>query len=85
MNRHRVARTDEIPETGGLIVAAGGVEIGIFRVGARVVAWRNVCPHMAAPVCKGNVAGTMLPSRVYEYEYGRDGEILQWTATTSTS
>jgi nitrite reductase (NADH) small subunit len=77
MNRHRVARADEIPETGGLIVDVNGVEIGIFRVGSRVVAWRNVCPHMAAPVCKGNVAGTTLPSRVYEYEYGRDGEILQ--------
>lgn len=32
---------------------------------------------MAAPVCKGNVAGTALPSRVYEYEYGREGEILR--------
>jgi nitrite reductase/ring-hydroxylating ferredoxin subunit len=74
---HRVARTEELPATGGLIVAVDGVEIGIFRVGDRVVAFRNVCPHMAAPVCKGTVAGTTLPSAVYEYEYGREGEILQ--------
>jgi nitrite reductase (NADH) small subunit len=77
MRLHRVARVDEVPERGGLVVAVGGVEIGIFRVGARLVAWRNVCPHSGAPVCRGNVAGTTLPSRVYEYEYGRDGEILQ--------
>jgi nitrite reductase (NADH) small subunit len=77
MPRHRVARADEIPERAGLIVDAGGVEIGLFRVGDRVVALRNVCPHMAAPVCRGTVAGTTLPSGVYEYEYGRDGEILQ--------
>jgi nitrite reductase/ring-hydroxylating ferredoxin subunit len=77
MTLHRVARVDEVPERGGLVVAVGGVEIGIFRVGARLVAWRNVCPHFGAPVCKGTVAGTTLPSRVYEYEYGRDGEILQ--------
>lgn len=77
MTLHRVARADEIPDSGGLVVTVNGVEIGIFRVGTRLVAWRNVCPHMAAPVCRGNVAGTTLPSRVYEYEYGRDGEILQ--------
>jgi nitrite reductase (NADH) small subunit len=72
-----VARLDQVPRRGGLIVDAGGVEIGLFRVDARVVAFRNVCPHSGAPVCRGTVAGTTLPSRVYEYEYGRDGEILQ--------
>jgi nitrite reductase (NADH) small subunit len=77
MHRHRVARAAEIPAAGGLIVAVDGVEIGLFRVGDRIVAVRNVCPHMAAPVCRGTVAGTTLPSRVYEYEYARDGEILQ--------
>ena len=76
-HRHRVAHADEIPDRGGLVVDVGGIEIGIFRVGERVVAWRNVCPHMAAPVCRGTVAGTTLPSAVYEYDYGRDGEILQ--------
>lgn len=77
MTLHRVAHLDDVPDVGGLIVTVNGVEIGIFRVGSRLVAWRNVCPHMAAPVCKGTVSGTTLPSRVYEYEYGREGEILQ--------
>ncbi|WP_091508455.1 Rieske (2Fe-2S) protein [Amycolatopsis sacchari] len=76
-NLQRVARVDEIPETGSLVVTVNGTEIGIFRVGSELVAWRNVCPHFAAPVCKGTVAGTTLPSGVYQYEYGRDGEILQ--------
>jgi nitrite reductase (NADH) small subunit len=74
---HRVARVDEIPRRGGLIVSVRGAEVGVFRVGARLVAWRNVCPHFAAPVCRGTVAGTALPSRVHEYAYGRDGEVLQ--------
>lgn len=77
MTHHRVARADEIPDHGAHIVTVNGMEIGIFRVHDRLVAWRNVCPHMAAPVCRGTVSGTTLPSRVYEYEYGRDGEILQ--------
>jgi len=53
------------------------MQVGLFRVDGRIVAWRNVCPHMAAPVCRGRVSGTTLPSAVYEYKYGRDGEILQ--------
>jgi nitrite reductase/ring-hydroxylating ferredoxin subunit len=77
VNRHRVARADEVPDAGGLIVEVNGVEVGIFRLADRFVAWRNVCPHMAAPVCRGTVSGTTLPSPVYEYEYGREGEILQ--------
>jgi nitrite reductase/ring-hydroxylating ferredoxin subunit len=76
-NLHRVARVDEIPERGALVVDVDGVEVGIFRVRDRLVGWRNVCPHMAAPVCRGIVTGTTLCSGVYEYEYGRDGEILQ--------
>jgi hypothetical protein len=31
---------------------------------------------MGAPVCKGNVAGTMLPSGVSEYVYGLDGKVV---------
>lgn len=54
-----------------------GVEVGIFRVQDRLVAWRNVCPRMSAPVCRGTVTGTTLRSAVYEYQYGRDGETLQ--------
>jgi nitrite reductase (NADH) small subunit len=77
VNRHRVARADEIPDAGGLVVDVDGIEVGLFRLADGIVAWRNVCPHMAAPVCRGTVSGTTLPSAVYEYEYGRDGEILQ--------
>lgn len=77
MTLHRVARADEVPDNGALVAAVDGIEIGIFRVDTHFVAWRNVCPHMAAPVCRGTVAGTTLPSQVYEYRYGRDGEILQ--------
>lgn len=77
MTTHRVGHVDEVPDDGPLIVTIGRIEIGIFRVHGQLVAWRNVCPHQAAPVCRGTVTGTALPSRVYQYEYGRDREILQ--------
>src|SRR5690606_8859268 len=46
-------------------------------VGEDIVAWRDVCPHAAAPVCRGVVGGTLLTSKVYEYRYGRDQEVVQ--------
>nr|WP_294694249.1 Rieske (2Fe-2S) protein [uncultured Friedmanniella sp.] len=77
MTAHRVAQVCDLPSSGPLLVSVGGLEIGLFRVGEEVVAWRNHCPHMAAPVCRGVVSGTRLPSAVYVYRPGRDGEILQ--------
>jgi ferredoxin-NADP reductase/nitrite reductase/ring-hydroxylating ferredoxin subunit len=78
-NRTRLADVAAVPPqgSGALTVAVDGVEVGLFRVGERIVAWRNVCPHGAAPVCRGTVDGTRLASAVYEYEYGRDREVLQ--------
>jgi len=66
-------------EAGGgrKIVEVKGMELGIFLIDGVVYAWRNVCPHAAAPVCEGRVTGTRLPSKVYEYEHGCDGRIVR--------
>jgi ferredoxin-NADP reductase/nitrite reductase/ring-hydroxylating ferredoxin subunit len=75
----RIADLADVPPPGkgAHTVVVDGAEVGIFRLANEIVAWRNVCPHAAAPVCRGTVDGTRLPSMVYEYEYGRDQEILQ--------
>ena len=65
MSKHRVATVDDIPSGQVLMVSVGSLEIGLYRVGEEVVAWRNRCPHMAAPVCRGVVTCTRLPSAVY--------------------
>lgn len=74
-----LARLEEIPPQGqgALRLRVGGTPIGLFRLEDRVVAWRDVCPHQAAPVCRGTVTGTRLPSTVSQYQYGRDQEILR--------
>ena len=77
MTSYEVARLTDIPDGGCLIVTVAGLEIGLFRIGDELRAWRNHCPHMAAPVCCGVISGTTLTSDVYEYVPGRDGEILQ--------
>lgn len=58
------------------IVSAGGIEIGVFNLGDRLVAYRNRCPHQGAPVCLGRVGGTTLPAAPGEYIYGRRNQVL---------
>lgn len=59
------------------IVEVDGREIGIARLpSGEFRAVRNVCPHKGAPVCKGFISGTALPSAPGELVYGRDGEVL---------
>ncbi len=59
------------------IIDIEGREIGITQLkNGEFRAVRNVCPHKGAPVCKGTIGGTALPSKVGELIYGRDGEVL---------
>lgn len=44
-----------LPEDGKLVVSAMGVEVGIFRLGDEIHAWRNACPHQGGPVCQGRM------------------------------
>ncbi|SFD63791.1 Ferredoxin subunit of nitrite reductase or a ring-hydroxylating dioxygenase [Paenibacillus catalpae] len=76
-NRYEAATVEELRNAKRLIVTVKGMEIGLFAVGEQFYAWRNICPHAAAPVCQGPVCGTRLPSLVYEYKYGKDQEIVR--------
>ena len=51
--RHRAGRSDGIPDNGRLVVDIGDTTVGIFRVGGKLVAYENTCPHMGGPVCQG--------------------------------
>lgn len=74
---HWVAAPDELAEGDRKIVSIGPAEIGVFRINGSYVAWRNVCPHAGAPVCRGRVEGMVLPSPVYEYELDDDRSVLR--------
>ncbi|WP_102348888.1 Rieske (2Fe-2S) protein [Bacillus sp. Marseille-P3661] len=77
VDRHVVASKQELIEAGKKIVTIDGHEIGVFHVNGEFFAWRNYCPHFAAPVCAGDVCGTRLNSDVYEYKLGLEGQILR--------
>ncbi|MCM3495962.1 MULTISPECIES: Rieske (2Fe-2S) protein [Paenibacillus] len=74
---HYVLTEDAIPEGGRAVVEIDGREIGIYRVNGEYHAILNYCPHQGAPICAGPVSGTTLPSEVYSYEYGREGEVVR--------
>ena len=51
--RHLAGRSDNIPQHGRLVIDIGDTTVGIFRVGGKLFAYENTCPHMGGPVCQG--------------------------------
>jgi 3-phenylpropionate/trans-cinnamate dioxygenase ferredoxin subunit len=74
--RYAICDATEIVRGDRKVVTLNGIQVGIFNLGDRFVAYRNLCPHQGAPVCVGRVGGTTLPSAPGEYVYGRHGKIL---------
>ena len=75
--RFVVCAADELPPGARRIVKVGSRSIGVFNVGGRYYALRNVCPHQGAPLCEGPLTGTTLPGPPGTFRYGREGEILR--------
>lgn len=77
MAKHVVARADEIPEGGRLIVEVGGRSIGIFNVSGRFYALLNRCPHQGAKLCRGSVIGRVEADGPGELRYDGSRKLLQ--------
>lgn len=75
--KYVVATVEEIQPGERKIVDVGGREIGVFNVRGEYFAVLNRCPHQGGPLCKGNTHGFLRPSKVGEYSYSRQGEILR--------
>ncbi len=77
MARHIIGPVSEIPPGERKIIQAGNRTIGVFNVDGTFYALRNTCPHQGAPLCKGHITGTTLPSQPGEYIWAKEGEILR--------
>ena len=81
LGRHAVAKFADLPPGGRIIakIPAFGkeIEVGVFNIGGRFVAYRNVCPHAGAPVCEGKICGTTAPSEVGQFILEREDEIVR--------
>lgn len=76
LRRIRVGHADDVPEGTCLQVEVAGRSLGMFRVGGQFRAVLNHCPHEGAPICRGTVRGTTLPSMPGTFRWGRENEIL---------
>ncbi len=74
--RHRVGWAEDFPQGCARLVTVGQLEVGVFNVEGELHAYRNYCPHRAAPVCLGRVGGTMLPSDRGEFLVCNEGRVL---------
>ena len=72
-----VCAANDLPPGTRRIVSVGSRSIGVFNVGGRYHALRNVCPHQGASLCEGPLTGTALPGPPGTFRYGREGEILR--------
>ena len=77
MTVHVVGTADEIADGQHRVFEISGRSIVIYNIRGEYYAILNYCPHQGAEICKGPVCGTNLPSGVYEYEFGRKGEIVR--------
>jgi nitrite reductase/ring-hydroxylating ferredoxin subunit len=72
-----VCQAAELPIGAKKIVQVGSKSVGVFNVHGKLYALRNVCPHQFAPLCMGRITGTTAPSKVGEYIWEKDGEIVR--------
>jgi nitrite reductase/ring-hydroxylating ferredoxin subunit len=50
-----IGKLSEFTEGDCRVIAVGDVEVGVFRLGKKLVAYRNECPHYGGPVCQGRI------------------------------
>src|ERR1700754_137335 len=73
----RLGPFSEFPDGCVRVVEVEDRSVGVVRRGSELFAILNVCPHRAAPVCEGELTGTMLPSAPGELRYGMEGLVLR--------
>jgi nitrite reductase/ring-hydroxylating ferredoxin subunit len=77
MDRHVVARVEDIQPGQSKIVTVKGREIGIFKVGDGFYGLINRCPHQGAPLCRGEIVSRLVAPSPGDYRLTRPGEMIR--------
>lgn len=77
MSLHLVTKLSELEDAKPSVYVVSGRSIGIIKMDGAVIAVRNICPHKRAPVCKGQLRGTMLPSEPDAFVFGMENRVLR--------
>jgi nitrite reductase/ring-hydroxylating ferredoxin subunit len=67
VSHHVVGRAADLGDGERLIVDVAGRSIGVFRVGGRLYALRNRCPHAGGELCRGQLVGRLSSARPGHY------------------
>jgi nitrite reductase/ring-hydroxylating ferredoxin subunit len=65
----RAAALAEIPEDRGLRVRMGSAELALFRVGERLYAIEDPCPHAGFPLSEGQLDGSVVICGAHGWEF----------------
>ncbi|MGG1550505.1 Rieske (2Fe-2S) protein [Paenibacillus ferrarius] len=72
-----VGTVGEIPPGTHKIVVVEGRSVGIYNIGGKFHALRNICPHQGAELCKGLVTPYVSSNGPGDYHFEREGEIVR--------
>ena len=64
-----VARLDEIPSDRGLRVRLEGIDLGLYRVGERVYAMEDTCPHAGFPLSEGEFENCVIVCKAHGWPF----------------
>ncbi|MGD9988286.1 Rieske (2Fe-2S) protein [Pseudonocardia sp.] len=67
---------DDVPPAEMRVFDVGNVSVVVVNVGGQFVGLRNWCPHHGAPIGRGRVERTLVPSAPHDLELGRDFQVL---------
>lgn len=75
-----VGKTSDLPNGTMKEVALQGHNILLARVGDKLYAAENVCPHMGAKLSEGKLGGTVVtcPRHGSQFDLS-DGHVIRWT------
>ncbi len=69
---------EDFPPGSHPIISVAGREIGVYNVDGEFHAVQNICPHALAPICRGPIGNTALPTAPGEdFQLGMDGRVLR--------
>jgi len=67
--RRTVCRLSDLPERQGYLVEVAGEAIALFRVGDRVHAIENTCPHREGPLAFGDLRGATVHCPLHAWPF----------------
>jgi nitrite reductase/ring-hydroxylating ferredoxin subunit len=55
MREVNIGPAADFGDPGRKVIDAGGIEVGVFKLGGDFFAYANHCPHMGGPACQGKM------------------------------